>query len=64
MNIASKIAALLVVVRRQDVNALCPAERKRLADLCRFVADIAEPPPVSELKSGVLFELKHYRRQS
>jgi hypothetical protein len=31
-------AALLTAVRRQDVEKLSPAERGRLANLCRYVA--------------------------
>jgi hypothetical protein len=65
MSIATKVAALLVAVRRQDVEELSPVERQRLANLCRYVASLAEPqvaqvgaPP----RSGVLDDLKSGRR--
>lgn len=61
MTIATKVAALLTGLRRQDVEELSPAERQRLASLCRYVAALAEPPsPVP--KSGVLSDLKDGRR--
>jgi hypothetical protein len=61
MTIATKVAALLVTIRRQDVEALTPVERRRFADLCRYVARLAEPqsaPP----KAGVLYDLKAGQR--
>jgi hypothetical protein len=61
MTIAAKVAALLTAIRRQDVEKLSPAERQRLASLCRYVAALAEPPP-PPLKSGVLHDLKAGRR--
>src|SRR5688572_1705629 len=51
MTIVTKVAALLVAVRRQDIERLSPAERQRLADLCRHVAAMAEPPPVAASKT-------------
>jgi hypothetical protein len=62
MTIATKVAALLGSIRRQDVEGLPPVERRRFADLCRHVAKLAEPegtPP----KAGVLYELKNCRRE-
>jgi hypothetical protein len=61
MTIARKVAALLGTIRRQDVEALPPVERRRFADLCRYVARLAEAqatPP----KAGVLYDLKVGRR--
>jgi hypothetical protein len=61
MTIATKVAALLGTIRRQDVEALPPVERRRFAELCRHVARLAEPqstPP----KAGVLYDLKVGRR--
>jgi hypothetical protein len=55
MTLVSKVAALLTAIRTQDVQELAPAERQRLASLCRHVATLAEPPA---LKSGVLCDLK------
>jgi hypothetical protein len=57
MTIAAKVVALLTAVRRQDVDELSPAERQRFANLCRYVAALAEPPPPPP-RSGVLCELK------
>jgi hypothetical protein len=57
MPIATKVAALLAALRKQDVDELPPVERRRFADLCRHVAKLAEPegdPP----KDGVLHDLK------
>jgi hypothetical protein len=62
MTIATKVAALLVAVRRQDVERLPPAERQRLAGLCRYVASMAEPPVSSHSRSGVLYDMKSGRR--
>jgi hypothetical protein len=45
MTIATKVAALLTEIRRQDVEALSPVERQRFASLCRFIAGIAERQP-------------------
>jgi|RhiMethySRZTD1v2_1073278.scaffolds.fasta_scaffold1724880_1 hypothetical protein len=61
MTIATKVAALLDTIRKQDVEALPPVERRRFADLCRYVARFAETqsaPP----KAGVLYDLKVGRR--
>jgi hypothetical protein len=57
VTIATKVAALLTAMRRQDVEELSPAEKQRLASLCRYVAALAEPP-TSPPKSGVLYDLK------
>ena len=57
MTIATKVAALLGTIRKQDVEGLSPIERRRFADLCRYFARLAEPrhdPP----KVGVLYDLK------
>jgi hypothetical protein len=56
MTLATKVAALLTIVRRQDVEELSPAERQRFAALCCHIAKFAEPPPSP--KSGVLYDLK------
>ena len=61
MSVVGKAAALLLLVRRQEVEELPPAERRRLADLCRHVAGLAEPRnPVPN--AGILYDLKRYRR--
>ncbi len=58
MTIANKVAALLVALRRKDVEELSPAERQRLADLCRHVAALADPPAGAHARSGVLHDLR------
>jgi hypothetical protein len=60
MSVADKAAAVLTAVRREDVNAMSPAARQRLADLCRHVAGMAEPRTVP--KSGVLGDLSAGQR--
>jgi hypothetical protein len=62
MSIATKVAALLVAVRRQDVEELSPVERERLANLCRYVASLAEPVTGAPDRTGVLLDLKSGRR--
>jgi hypothetical protein len=62
MTIATKVAVLLGTLRRQDVEELPPVERRRFADLCRYVARLAETqndPP----KAGALYPLKAGRRE-
>jgi hypothetical protein len=61
MTIAAKVAVLLTEIRKQDVEALSPVERQRFANLCRYVAAFAEPPPPAP-EPGVLGELKTGRR--
>jgi hypothetical protein len=61
MSIAAKVAELLVTIRKQDLDEMSPAERRRLADLCRHVArfaDVEADPP----EPGVLPELTAQRR--
>jgi hypothetical protein len=59
MSIATKVAALLGTIRKQDVDELPPVERRRFADLCRYVAGLAEGDPP---KGGVLLDLKGRNR--
>lgn len=52
MPIAAKVAELLLTIRKQDLEQLSPAERRRLADLCRHVAgfaDVEDHPPKPDL---------------
>lgn len=62
MSIAKKVAALLIAVRRQDIEELSPAERQRFADLCRHLAGLAEPKMSTHRRSGVLCDLKSGHR--
>jgi hypothetical protein len=65
--IADKTVALLVALSREIIEKLPPVERRRLAEQCRRVAAIADPPrPVQRAaaspgKAGVLADLE--RRQ-
>jgi hypothetical protein len=59
MSVAHKIAALLNVLTREEVDAMPPAERRRFADLCRHWADFADIRPRPAVpRSGVLADLK------
>ena len=62
MSIATKVAALLGAVRRQDVEQLPPAERQRLANLCRYVASLAEPQDEALARKGMLPSVRSGRR--
>lgn len=62
MNITSKIAALLVAIRKEDIEQLCPAERLRFAQLCQRAAILATPQEKKVQCAGVLYDLKDYRR--
>ena len=56
INLTDKIVSLVVSLRREDIEALPPAERRRLADHCRWVVEAAETKPAP--KPGVLTDLK------
>jgi hypothetical protein len=43
MTVAGRITALVEALRRERLESLAPAERRRLVDLCRAIADKAEP---------------------
>lgn len=64
MNIAVKISALLLVVRQQDIDYLPPLHRERLKQLCLYIASLCEPQEMKQPRSGVLLELRDYRRES
>lgn len=61
MTIATKVAALMGTIRRQDLELLPPVQRRRFADLCRYFARLAEVQSPSP-KAGVLYDLKVGRR--
>ena len=63
MPVADKIAALVEALRREpDAFAtMPPAERRRLADVCRYIAHRADPPANTAPKSGVLDALRYAR---
>jgi hypothetical protein len=61
MTVAGKIAGLIEALRLEpDAFAtMPPAERRRLADVCWYIANKADPPSRSEPpKSGVLADLR------
>ena len=41
--LADRVTALLGHLAREDIERMTPVERRRLADLCRHVARLAEP---------------------
>jgi hypothetical protein len=53
MALATRVLALLEQLTREDIEALSPAERQRLAQLLRHLAGFADPPPAP----GVLRDL-------
>jgi hypothetical protein len=53
-----KAVALLTAIDANSLENAPPAERRRLADICRHIAAVAEPKP-AEPKAGVLFDLKN-----
>lgn len=60
MTVVSKISALIEALRREPeaFSAMPPAERQRLAHVCRFIADKADPPKGDAPKAGVLADLR------
>lgn len=61
--IVDRIVAGFAALTTADVEALPPAERRRLADVCRHWAAIAEPKPPAP-RSGVLAQLHDGRGRS
>jgi hypothetical protein len=57
MTLATKVFALLTSLSPSDIETLPPFERRRLADLCRHVAEIAEREEKSAPKAGFMAEL-------
>ena len=63
IDLTDKIVALLVALGPDDVEALPPATRRRLADHCRRVVTLAEPGPRrGERRNGVLGDLDQGQR--
>ncbi|MFZ1105280.1 MAG: hypothetical protein WAN86_20925 [Hyphomicrobiaceae bacterium] len=57
MSVIEKTVALLGVLTPNDVQALPPAKRRHFADMCKHLANLAEPrstPP----KTGILSDLR------
>jgi hypothetical protein len=58
----AKIDALVAGITRDDIRAMPPAHRQHLAQVLRFIADLADPPPKSEQpKAGFIKELRDGR---
>lgn len=63
IDLTDKIVALLVALGPEDVEALPPGERRRLADQCRRVVHLAEPAPGNAgSRQGVLGDLDQGQR--
>jgi len=61
ISLVDRAVASLTVLGPSQIEALPPAERRRLADLCRQVAAIAEPKP--QPKAGILSALRGGRQE-
>ena len=65
MSFARKIIALLEGLKNASFDDMPPAERRRAADMLRWLADKAEPPSRSVPNgTGVLSELERHRSSS
>jgi hypothetical protein len=59
MSVVEKTIALLGGLNPADLQRLPPAQRRRFADMCRHLADMAEPRTYPAVpKAGVLFDLQ------
>jgi hypothetical protein len=57
MSVIEKTVALLGVLTPHDVQALPPAKRRHFADMCKYLAELAEQRPVTP-KTGILSDLR------
>ena len=57
MSVATKIAALFQALTQEGLDAMPPAERRRLADTCRHWAEMAERGRRVEHKASGLLAL-------
>jgi hypothetical protein len=64
MTVVSKITGLIEALSREPdaFAAMPPAERQRLAQVCRFIANKADPPNANVPKEGVLADLRSGHR--
>jgi hypothetical protein len=53
-----KLAALLESLRGVDFDTIPPAKRRQIADVCRWLADKAEPQKPDGPSAGVLADLR------
>jgi hypothetical protein len=63
MRLTAQLAIILFAIDPADIEELSAAQRQRLADLCRHVAAMAEPP-AQKPKAGVLASLHDGERPS
>jgi hypothetical protein len=61
MPLAQNVFDLLSALTRADVESLPPVERRRLADVLRHWAAVAEPDRKAEAPEGVLQALRYDR---
>jgi len=52
VSIVQKIAALVESLRREGFETMAPADRRHLRDLCRFIANKADPDLPESPKTG------------
>ena len=67
LSVVDKAVGLLTSLRREDIERLPPAERRRLAYICLHVAGIAEPasrPSTPARTAGVLAALDNGERST
>ena len=58
MSLAAKVAALLTGLTPSQIQVMTPLDRLQLANECRRIAALADPPRNGEPKAGVLPILK------
>jgi hypothetical protein len=60
MSVAAKITGLIEALSRDPdaFTTMPPAERQRLAQVCRYIADKADPPRNEAPSAGVLADLQ------
>ena len=63
IGVVDKTVALLISLTDQQIEALPPAERRRLENECLRVAVLCAPVP-DKPASGVLVELAAHRRET
>lgn len=62
MSVAERIHALMGALTIDDVEALPPAQRRKLAAEMRYWAGIADPQKRAQTKLGIISELNRYGR--
>jgi hypothetical protein len=60
MSVTSRITGLIEALSRDPdaFTTMAPTERQRLASVCRYIADKADPPRGEAPKAGVLADLR------